>query len=263
MLFRNDGDDVIAIAQPSHSWLSGQLLRVWGNGAFATPSPHEEVCLGAALHDIGWTAWETAPTLNPATGRPHEFREVGAAVHTALWADGVRLAGTFGRYPALLVSMHADTIYGRFFDVAKASPEDAALVRAFLDGQHAFQRASIAALAADPRLAAHVTPEAVDRNRRLVATVDWMSLAIGWGVVDEVRISGVPRTGTTLTEFRLRSPRRDPAYLTLDPWPAATDRVEVLCDGRRLRGRFTDATALREALDAAERLTIAATLVPG
>ena len=52
MLFRTDNADVIAIPQPSHSWLSGQLVRAWGNEAFARPAPFEEVCLGAALHDI-------------------------------------------------------------------------------------------------------------------------------------------------------------------------------------------------------------------
>ena len=33
---------VIAIPQPSHSWLSGQLVRAWGNDRFARPTPYEE-----------------------------------------------------------------------------------------------------------------------------------------------------------------------------------------------------------------------------
>src|SRR5690348_7524279 len=53
MLFRADGEDAIAIAQPSHAWLSGQLARAWGNERFAAPAPYEEVCLGAEQHDIG------------------------------------------------------------------------------------------------------------------------------------------------------------------------------------------------------------------
>ena len=39
MLLREDGEAVIAIPQPSHSWLSGQLARAWGNDRFAPPSP--------------------------------------------------------------------------------------------------------------------------------------------------------------------------------------------------------------------------------
>ncbi|HEY0525034.1 MAG TPA: DUF3891 family protein [Stellaceae bacterium] len=268
MLFRqDDGDDsaVVAIPQPSHSWLSGQLVRAWGNGRFDRPAPHEEVCLAAEQHDIGWLPWEAAPTLNPETGRPHQFMELGAAVHTRLWTGGVRMALAFGRYPALLVSLHANTIYGRFFDFAKASPEDAAIVRDFLDGQHAFQHASVEALAADPRYAAAGAArlETIEHNRLLVGAADWMSLAICWGVAGETRIPDVPTTGGTgRTELRLASPHGSTASLTVDPWPFAEDRVEVVCEGRRLRGRFADEAAMRDALEAAEPVTIRTVLHP-
>lgn len=263
MLFRRDGDAVIAIAQPSHSWLSGQLVRAWGNEAFARPAPYEEVCLGAEQHDIGWLDWEAAPTLNPSTGLPHEFREVGTRNHTELWTRGVRLALALGRYPALLVSLHAKTIYDAFFDFDKASREDADAARKFLAEQHEFRRAVVETLASDPRYPAAATPEAIERNRRLVGVTDRMSLEIGWGVTEDIRIPGVPSAGTERTEIRIRSPRRDPADLVLDPWPFAADRVDVLCEGRRLRGRFSDETAMRQALDAAERIVIGAVLRPG
>ncbi|MBP2291864.1 DUF3891 family protein [Azospirillum rugosum] len=256
MLFRDVGDDAIAIPQPSHAWLSGQLLRAWGNGTFAPATPYEEVCLGAELHDIGWLSWEAAPTLNPQTARPHSFQELGAAIHTGLWTDGVQRALAFGRYPALLVSLHADTIYGSFFDFAKATTEDAALVRRFLDDQHRFQRACIEALSDNPRYATALSPQAVERNRLLVAAVDRMSLEIGWGLTDEARIPNVPTAGEARTEVRLRSPSGNPADLVVDPWPFAADRVEVLCEGRLLRGRFTDEGAMRRALDSAKPVTI-------
>lgn len=267
MLFRNDSThadsgDVIAIPQPSHSWLSGQLVRAWGNESFARPSPHEEVCLGAALHDIGWLPWEAAPTLNPETGRPHNFLEMKPATHAGIWTNGVKQALVFGRYPALLVSLHARTIYTSFFNFEKARPEDAALVRSFLEKQEEFQRATIAALATDPVLAADVTPEAIDRNRRLVAATDRMSLEICWGITREVRIPRVPTTGTDLTDLHIRSPHGDPADLVLAPWPFATSHVGVFCEGRRLHGRFTDENALRDALHTAERAAIRAVIRP-
>jgi hypothetical protein len=273
MLFRTDNTDdttnntggnanVIAIPQPSHSWLSGQLVRAWGNDAFARPAPYEEVCLGAALHDIGWLPWEAEPTLNPETGRPHNFLEMKPSTHTQLWTNGVRQALAFGRYPALLVSLHAKTIYTTFFNFEKAPPEDAQLVRSFLEKQEEFQRATVKALAVDPLLAPDVTPEAIGRNRRLVAATDRMSLEICWGVTDEVRIPGVPTTGAHVTELYIRSPHGDPADLTLSPWPFATDHVEVFCEGRCLRGRFSDETALRDALRAAERAPVRAVFRP-
>ena len=138
MLLRKEGSAAIAIAQPSHAWLSGQLARAWGNGQFRAPAHYEEVCLAAEQHDIGWHSWELAPTLNPETGLPHEFFQVPPKVHVELWRDGVRRARNFGLFPSLLVSLHADTIYSRHFDAAKAKPEDASAVGNFLREQHCF-----------------------------------------------------------------------------------------------------------------------------
>lgn len=263
MLFRKDGDGVIAIGQPSHSWLAGQFVRAWGNDGFARPAPYEEVCLGAELHDIGWLSWETAPTLNHETGRPHDFRELGPAVHTALWTEGVERAEVFGRYPALLVSLHADTIYSSYFDFDKASPDDARLVRDFLEDQHAFQRAALEALGADPRLAADVAPEAVERNRRLVAATDRMSLEVCWGIGEGgAVIPDVPTVGNDRASLTIRARNGDLADLTVDPWPFASDRVEATCEGRRLRERHADEAGLRAALRNAERAGLHAVLRP-
>ena len=263
MLFRADGEQVIAIAQPSHSWLSGQILRAWGNDRFAPPSPREEVCLGAELHDIGWLPWEAAPTLNPATGRPHDFREVDVRTHTELWTNGVRLAQAFGLYPALLISRHADTIYGAALSRGAKSPPDAALVRAFLEEQHALQRDLARRLSADVHVGADTTSEALERNRLLLGAADFMSLEIGWGVVEEeARIPRVPAGDGRMTELRMTSPGRDPGNLTVDPWPFTSERVELRCEGRRLRQRFTDEETMRQALNETEPLTLVTVLRP-
>jgi hypothetical protein len=50
---RVDDDGALAIGQLSHSWLSGQLARAWGNDRFIAPEPREEIVLGAQQHDIG------------------------------------------------------------------------------------------------------------------------------------------------------------------------------------------------------------------
>lgn len=199
MLLRKDGLDVIAIPQPSHAWLSGQLARAWGNQSFAAPVPREELCLAAELHDIGWLSWEEAPLLDAGTGLPQEFFKVPPKSHIALWREGVRRAGTFGHYCALLVSLHADTIYGRYFDFGKARPEDAEAVRAFLDEQHRFQARAAAALRASPEIGEQASPVAVERNRLLIAALDWISLDICWGVTTEKTIPDVPVAGDQRT----------------------------------------------------------------
>src|SRR5450432_2674780 len=74
MLFHEQSSGApLAISQPAHAWISGQLLRAW-NRNFAEP-----LLIAAEQHDIGWMDWETAPSFNAATGRPHLFREIGAA----------------------------------------------------------------------------------------------------------------------------------------------------------------------------------------
>src|SRR2546430_17152626 len=107
VILREDGDAVIAIGQPAHAWLSGQLARAWGNERFPAPEPREEVCLAAEQHDIGMAAWDAEPRPNPETGRPLSFMEMPTSVHLELLTRAPRLALAPGRYAALLVSLHS------------------------------------------------------------------------------------------------------------------------------------------------------------
>lgn len=261
MLLRKAGDGVVAIPQPSHSWLSGQMARAWGNGRFATPWPYAEVCLGAEQHDIGWTSWELKPELDPGTGRPCEFMHVKRATHVALWSDGVRRAQVYGSYPALLVSLHAETIYSRYFDYAHATDDDKHIVQGFLEGQRALRRTLIAALNADG-LDAHTAEDALERNRLLVAALDWMSLQICWGVSEEVRFGEVPTRGEERVEMVVRPSRGGDRSVTVDPWPFAIEHLEVQAEGRLLEGRFGTDEEMRSTLEAAPTKVIRTTLIP-
>lgn len=264
MLLRRDGTGVIAIPQPSHAWLSGQMARAWGNRRFAAPVPNEEVCLAAGLHDIGWLSWEMAPALDAETGYPQEFFKVPPKVHISLWSEGVRRAGAFGRYPALLVSLHAGTIYARHFDFAHASPDDAGAVRAFLDEQHRIQARIAASLRDNPMMVGQASPENIERNRLLIAALDRISLEICRGVKQEVQIPDVPVAGDRRINLSLR-PRGGSHNLIhddliLDPWPFRGASVAVHAEGKRLRGRFSGQEFLQRALNDAEPVRVTAML---
>ena len=130
MLFRTEPSGVLAVSQPAHAWISGQILRAW------------DECLGESLllageqHDIGWLDWETAPTFNPQTGRPHLFREIGAAVHSPMWRQGVeRALAAWGAHVALLISRHGGVIYRRYTDRHRISEADAAAAQTYLETQ--------------------------------------------------------------------------------------------------------------------------------
>jgi Protein of unknown function (DUF3891) len=258
MLLRKDSEDVIAIPQPSHAWLAGQLARAWGNRDFAAPVPNEEVCLAAEQHDIGWLEWERRPALDAETGLPQEFFRLPPKRHIALWRQGVRRACAFGRYPALLVSFHARTIYERHFDFGKARREDAATVRAFLDGQHRLQAKIAASLLADPKISNEAAPETVEFNRLLIAALDKMSLEICGGVKTVVRISDVPRAIGECVEMSLLPAAGE--TLVLDPWPFHAPRIAVRAEGKRLTGRFAAQKDLDRALAEARSVLITAEL---
>ncbi len=244
MLLRRDGDAVIAIGQPAHAWLSGQLARAWGNARFGAVEPWEEVCLGAEQHDIGMAGWERTPTLNLETGLPHSFMELGLDAHLAMWSSAGGLVVPQSRYAALLVSMHGTALYSRR---DRGEP-----VREFLAAQRALQEELLAALRADPRTAAAAEEPVVRRNQRLVWTWDSLSLGVLLDWAPYV-LEAVPAASGTVDV----AVRGDLASgVVLDPWPFGADRVTVRCEGRRLEGRFDDEESMRAALAGAPWVTL-------
>ena len=213
MLLRRDADDVIAIGQPAHAWLSGQLARAWS----PRPEPWEEVCLAAEQHDAGMAEWDRAPKLNPETGLPRSFMELELDDHLEIWWRAAPLVLQQSRYAALLVSMHGTALYERRRSV------DDPRIRAFLDGQRELQE----------RLLEGLDGEQVRRNQQLVWI--WDSLSLG------LLLDWSP--------FEVGGIQVDDG--TLDPWPFAEPRLTVRSEGRRLSGRFDDEGAMRAALDAA------------
>lgn len=271
MLFRETSAAIVAIPQPSHAWLAGQIIRAWGNAAFGQVTPREEVCLAAEQHDIGWLPWEREPTLNPATGRPHSFRELDIAVHTAIWRQGTDMALALGRYTALLVSLHGSSLYANF-DTASASARDAAIVRDFLAGQSAIQQRLIASLAADRRYASCSEPGMIQRNRLLVRAADRMSIAICTGMRDIAVRSDDPRKAVVgqvpalagVSDIVLRALDDELTKISVAPWPFAASVVPVVCEGMILPSRrFDGAAEMRTALENGERIALWAELMPG
>jgi hypothetical protein len=258
MLIRQVADGVMVITQPAHAAVSSQLARAWGNDAVGSVEPFDDVVLGALLHDIGWIDWEQAPTLNRETGLPHSFLQLGTRVHLGIWDTAARRALAFGRYPALLTSMHFTGLYERFHDYSRDTDDEARDARALVAREQAFQHAQLEALRSDPLMAAYATDTVIDRNHRLVALWDGMSLAICHGVADERTFQGVPATGGEIKVVM----RPGDSGLIVDPWPFGTGAVTVHFEGRSLTGLFDNESAMREALAAARWTTVETELRP-
>ncbi|MHB8644774.1 MAG: DUF3891 family protein [Thermomicrobiales bacterium] len=261
MLHREDPDGLIVITQPVHAWIAAQLARHWGNARFGGVAPWEEVCLGAEQHDVGMTAWDRAPTLNPRTGRPYTFMTMPTLEHVQGWARAGRQALVQGRYTALLTSLHGTGLYETYHDWTRDTPEEARAARAYLENEYAFQAELLDALRGDPVYAPHAMPEVVTRNRRLVAAWDRLSLALCHGVRAPVTIPNVP-TADAETALTLAPTGDDPCTVTMDPWPFRADRVRLVCEGRRLPQTFTNEADMRAALAAAPWVTIITHLKP-
>ena len=243
MLLRRDGDGVIAIGQPAHAWLSGQLARAWGNERFPAPEPWEEVCLAAEQHDAGMAEWERRPSLNPDTGLPRSFMELTLDEHLEIWWRAAPLVIPQSRYAALLVSMHGTALYERR-NLDRLEPADRDRVRAFLRGQGELQERLLAGLRSDPATAAAAADDVVRRNQRLVWT--WDSLSLG------LLLDWAP--------FELEGVDIAVDRGTLDPWPFTAPRLNLRCEGRRLTGPYEDEQSMREALAAAPWTTMELTL---
>jgi hypothetical protein len=261
MLFREDNEGMWAIAQPAHAWLSGQLAAAWGNERFGEFTPRNEVLLAAAQHDIGWIAWEQNPAFNPATGRPFSFLELPTADHLKIWRATAPALLPQSRYAALLVSLHGTGLYERLHDYSRDTAEEAEAARQYLADEKVVQGRLIESLAGDPAFAEAAEPATLDRNRRLLATWDAMSLFLCFGRPEEQQLRDVPASQGSLN-LSLRPADREGFAFRIDPWPFHESRVVVLLDALRLPSRFPSRQALREGLKTARRAALRIDLHP-
>lgn len=246
MLIRPGENATFLISQPSHAWLAGQLARAWGNSDFAPPQPFEDFCFAAEQHDNGWLEWEERPQFDRRSGLPMEFWDVPATRHTALWRRGVRRMQTYGRFPALLVSLHADTIYQQTFDFDAASVENARAVRDFLSEQHALQRAILASLRADSAVRQFADDENIRRCKTLLLIVDQISLHLCWGIHGAATIAQAPCRGGA-RDLRLASTAHNKA-ISVDPWPFSSKMLRLHVEGKQVSSPFGTEAAMHEGL---------------
>lgn len=261
MLLRlSSPEEVICITQPHHAWIAGQLARVWGNEQFGEVSPNQQVCLAAEQHDIGWLSWEQAPTLNPLTGYPHSFSELATKNHIKIWSNASKLALPWGRYVALLVSLHGTRLYERFRGW-ESHPETKELVQNFLKYEYAFQEDLISKLESDRYYEHYAKPEIIKHNQKLVAVWDALSLIICHGFIGEKLVENVPIADGEIT-LKLTSKKDHPLDIFVSPWPFRENQINLVFEGKLLQQKFTDETMMREALNQAFSVTINTNLIP-
>ena len=234
MLFNDDDlsrSALVAISQPEHALVSGHILAGW-----ARPLD-ERIVLAASQHDVAWLDWEVAPTFDPQTGRPREFRSIGASEHAPMWERGVDQAlAAWGRRVALMVSRHGSTIYHRFADRHRSATgpgliADERAAQDYLDRHRRLQDDWAKALGLDAATVAH--------DAELIAFADTLSLIL-CGALPRTAALDVAGHAIELTVHR------DGSY-GLDPWPLSANALALEIEARPLptAGRCVDAAAMR------------------
>jgi hypothetical protein len=259
MLLRSHSEGVLLIAQPAHAWISGQIARAWGNERFGDFTPRAEVELAAELHDLGFIKWEQSPTLDEATGLPHTFLSLPLEEHLEIWSQGIHEAGCYGRYPALLVSMHYTWLAQTHPHYE--TPANASLVQEFLDTQAAFQSFAFNSLRRDAHFSRAAELEAFTRNRRLLSLWDWLSLQICMGITAPETIKEVP-DARGLSELVLSPHPQAASHYTLSPWPFRTGSLTLGCESRVLSRKFKSTAELRSGWQNAPHLALQFELTP-
>lgn len=66
---------------------------------------------GVREHDNGWREIDAAPLVDPASGRPHDYRSLPDAARRELWDRGARRLRDDDPYVCLLVVRHARELH--------------------------------------------------------------------------------------------------------------------------------------------------------
>lgn len=236
MLVRDDETSWLAIGQPAHAWLAGQIARHWA------PALSPDAVLAVEQHDVAWVDWDRRPPLHAPARRAAAFFEAPADQRLAIWRDAPLKLVEQSPYAALLVSLHARNVHTRYGDPAQRPPE----VETLLADQQALQDDLLRRTGAS-RVDA-------ERDGDLLFALDALSLTLchGWGGRD------LPPTAEATLHLE---PAGGEAW-TLDPWPLDVPELTVGLAARRFTERFDDEAALHAALDAAPFVALRWTLRP-
>jgi Protein of unknown function (DUF3891) len=250
----------LTISQTSHSWISGQLARAWGNQTFAGFNPFEPICYAAEQHDIGFLKWENEPTLNLATGLPYTFEEIPESLHLDIWRTGIYQLRPVCSYASLIVSLHFSGLCERFHRRQNVSPQCEA--SQFLREQSEYQEHTRDILSRDPLFAKAIAPDILSYHRDLIAVWDLFSLELCRGRLTEFELPGVPVSDGRRVNLRLRQSSDTEKTWEVNPWPFAPTSLTTMCEARVLERRFTEQKQMRAALRHSDRTTIQFRLVP-
>lgn len=114
MIVTQEGGELLLFTQADHAALASAILALWRDDGLKDHPHRQELLLAVREHDNGWREADAVPRVDPARGRPLDFREVSAADRIEIWRRGVRRFGTDNPRAALLILRHAERIHEEY-----------------------------------------------------------------------------------------------------------------------------------------------------
>lgn len=229
MLIRETGEGRYeCITQQQHAFVSGVLAGAWTATRLSA-----RLIQANALHDAPWRRPDAAPTLDPETGRPHDFISYPMDDKVRFYREGIDELEEVDPYVAYLVSLHYTSFAGTRDHEPLTEPE-------------ARRRERLAVLTPE------TSAEEYEAALSWVQFFDILSLYICLtgpkGLADSVprwlRGDGW-KTAPDGEELSLRW--RDDSTLVVDPWPLVGAELSANLRMRVFGMQFDDEQALRKA----------------
>ncbi len=240
----SQGEPHLAIMMHEHTALAGQFARAFGNDSFEPAEPADLMTYVIAHHDEGWAEFDRDPTVDAATGLPHNLVETPAESLTRT----SRLSPDFNErhhgYCGLLSSMHSWGLYNGRYGLSKLVLVDriAAADRHFADsmlqGEIDRQTRLKAVLAADARTSSWLEERHLFQNYKQLQFCDTLALYFNRthaAARGEQIFEHVPMTASRDVAVTIR-PVAGGVY-ELSPFPFAADGAEFAFAGRSVRPR--------------------------
>ena len=107
MIVVEENGGLLLITQPDHARFAAQLLALWRRDELRRHPRRDRLIAAVREHDNGWRETDAAPRIDPATGRPWDFRALPGELRRELWRRGVERFAEEDPYPALLIAEHS------------------------------------------------------------------------------------------------------------------------------------------------------------
>jgi hypothetical protein len=242
MIVNRNGSGWTLITQPAHAWLAGELAAGWGNAKFRAPTPFQAVTQATRLHDIGWLAWDAAPRLG-GDGRPVGFIGTTLAETAPIWRRAVKHVSLLDPYAAVLVSMHASTIYRRRLERGADPPEERSALEALAADQLLVQEKIRDALVDHPLYGPEVEPDKLIIAYRWLRVCDLLSLVLCSDVMAPLGAIEAYQGSDSKEIVQIHYERPRSFEVRLDPSPFVERKIELVIQTRSLRQDTFDSQA--------------------